>query len=496
MGLSDVDSDPDPATGETGDLVIDAGTQIHSNIDAGFYLLASIGNYVWEDTNGDGIQDIGEGIGGVDVTLEGETGAGEPVSLPTTSNAGGFYDFTNIVVPGSYTLTFIAGGDYLGTLQDFGGDDNNDSDADPSTGETVEFQIFSDESTEKWDAGFYLPATVGNYVWEDKNADGLQDGDEDGIEGVDVTLTCNTGIMNGQTFNTTTDIDGLYEFTDLAPGNYTLNFATPGGYNPTVQDAGGDAIDSDASEANGDTDPFDLESDQVFEDMDAGFYQFATIGDLAWEDINGNGIQDGEPGAGGISVTLDGVTGSGAAVTDNTTTDGAGNYAFDEVIPGTYHVTFDLGAYDGFTLQDQGGDDLSDSDADETTGETVDETVESGQNYSDFDCGLYKFVKVGNFCWEDMDANGIQDGGEPGLENISVSAIRASDGFTYMTNSDAAGKYSFDELTPGTYTFQFVGAGYIITVQNMGGPDNDSDPNDAGTTDESRFEKGGRDFYS
>ena len=43
-------------------------------MDAGFIPTADIGDFVWEDTNGDGIQDVGEpGIEGVEVTLTNTT---------------------------------------------------------------------------------------------------------------------------------------------------------------------------------------------------------------------------------------------------------------------------------------------------------------------------------------------------------------------------------------------------------------------------------------
>ena len=64
----------------------------------------------------------------------------------------------------------------------------------------------------------------------------------------------------------------------------------------------------------------------------------ANVGDLAWIDLNGNGIFDpGEPVVGGVTVTLHDSTGAivGIAVTDS-----FGNYLFMNVDPGDYYVTF------------------------------------------------------------------------------------------------------------------------------------------------------------
>ena len=61
-------NDNDPTTNpETGE---GANDQSNRTVDFGFYRTFSLGNRVWDDTNGDGDQDAGEiGIGGVTVRL-------------------------------------------------------------------------------------------------------------------------------------------------------------------------------------------------------------------------------------------------------------------------------------------------------------------------------------------------------------------------------------------------------------------------------------------
>ena len=45
------------------------------------------------------------------------------------------------------------------------------------------------------DAGLYAAAAIGNYVWEDLDADGVQDANESGLAGVTVRLLdCDTGL--------------------------------------------------------------------------------------------------------------------------------------------------------------------------------------------------------------------------------------------------------------------------------------------------------------
>ena len=490
IGSSASDSDANPVNGQSGLLNLAALGDLN-DIDAGYYLPAAIGNFVWDDLNGDGIQDFGEpGINGVTVTLTGTTGAGAAVNLAQATNPGGFYQFTDIV-PGNYRINFAPGGAYVPSVKDAGADDV-DSDADETTGYTDYFDVFSGDDLQDWDAGFFLLATVSNFVWEDLNYNGAQDVGEPGIDGVDVEISGTTGAGAAYFDNTVTAGGGLYAFDDVPPGNYTLNFGTPGGYNPTVMDAAGDTVDSDADETSGDTDPFDLISDQVNNTKDAGFYRYATVGDFCWEDMNGNGIQDGEPGVDGVNVDINGTTGAGTPFNDNTVSVG-GTYTFDEVPPGNYTLTFTLpGGYDEFTLLDQGADD-TDSDVD-AGGVTIAFTVESNEVNLDWDAGMYKYVHVGDFCWEDMNGNGIQDG-EPGLFDVKVRATRVADGNIKTKTSDASGFYEFTDLTPGEYYFNFGGpAGYFITAQDQTGDDSDSDPDPGtGNTVNMDFESGDAD---
>ena len=88
-------------------------------------VVLSIGDWVWNDVNGNGIQDSGEkGVGGVEVHLmdcEGNTLA------TTTSDAGGFYGFHNLE-PGDYSLGFVIPDGYIATEERVGSDIDVDSD--------------------------------------------------------------------------------------------------------------------------------------------------------------------------------------------------------------------------------------------------------------------------------------------------------------------------------------------------------------------------------
>ena len=125
---------------------------------------------------------------------------------------------------------------------------------------------------------------------------------------------------------------------------------------------------------------------------DAGYIKTgAQIGDFVWEDLDGDGVQDaGEPGISGVSVALNGTTGNGTAINLTTTTDAAGLYLFNNLIPGDYTVTFTTPAGYTITYQNQGADDNIDSDISQTTGATATINVTSGQVQLIHDAGYIK----------------------------------------------------------------------------------------------------------
>ncbi len=114
---------------------------------------SSIGDFVWEDLDADGVQDVGEpGVPGVRVFLDGMNFDDEVVHLETTTDADGEYLFADIV-GGTFTVTFELPGGFAFTTQDQGGDDATDSDANVTTGQTVATDLEAGEDDLTWDAG-------------------------------------------------------------------------------------------------------------------------------------------------------------------------------------------------------------------------------------------------------------------------------------------------------------------------------------------------------
>jgi protocatechuate 3,4-dioxygenase beta subunit len=207
--------------------------------DAGLYRRASIGNRVWDDLDGDGIQDPGEpGIAGVTVRL---FNSGGTQVASTVTNSAGEYLFSGLT-PGTYHVKVDIPSGFIASPRDQGSDDSVDSDID-SAGVMAQTTLTSNENDMRWDAGLTRPASIGDLVWEDSNSSGIQDPGEPGISGVTVRLFNSSGT---QVASTVTNSAGEYLFTGLRPGVYHVKVDIPAGFEASPRDQGSDdAVDSD-----------------------------------------------------------------------------------------------------------------------------------------------------------------------------------------------------------------------------------------------------------
>lgn len=212
----------------------DAGTQRQEDAEtqspASPTLVKAIGDMVFWDDDLDGVWDANErGVPGVTVNLW----AGGVVFQSQVTDANGNYFFEDIPSD-TYTLQFVPPAGWQFTTRNAQGADCNashgdvvicdryDSDVDPATGFTEAITYtYPQQAQDNWDAGLVRPGTIGNLVWLDSNANGLQDSGEAGIPGVLIELLqSNVAIAT-----TTTDANGYYFFPNLANGVYAVRVA-------------------------------------------------------------------------------------------------------------------------------------------------------------------------------------------------------------------------------------------------------------------------------
>jgi large repetitive protein len=317
-------------------------------------------------------------------------------------------------------------------------------------------------------------ASLGDKVWIDNNNNGIQDGGDTAAVGVSAALYDATG-TNPVGPTTVTDAAGMYGFTGLNAGTYTVKFGKLSGYTYTTQNAaaGTDANDSDANTTSGISDPVTIALGENNPTVDAGLVLIAggttaSIGDTVWLDSNVNGVQDaGENSFSGVQVLLvDTVTGAILS----TTTDITGKYNFANLPAGTYRVTFAKPTGYAFTTPNSGSDISRDSDADPTTGTTALITVGAGSQNDTIDAGLYLPASIGDQVWIDANGNGVQDAAETaGLAGVTVTLYDATGAALATKTTDANGKYLFGSLKPGTYSVGFTNlAGHTLTAYRTG----------------------------
>lgn len=224
----------------------------------------NLGNLVWDDFDGDGRQDAGEpGLAGVSVQLW--NGAKSSLIAATTTNASGNYTLV-APQPGDYRIrVLLSPGDFFTGKDLAGGDDTVDSDINPSgldAGFTDSFTIASNViSISNIDAGIIVfktptptrtptPINLGNFVWRDTNANGVQDVGESGVEGALVQAWNSTKtVLYDSDY---TNASGIYTVVVPTPGDYRIRIVLPPGITIAPKDQGVDDLkDSDINPSGG-----------------------------------------------------------------------------------------------------------------------------------------------------------------------------------------------------------------------------------------------------
>jgi hypothetical protein len=191
--------------------------------DLGENNFAVISGEVFNDANGNGILDAGEGgVGNELVVLLDAQGGQLPNNPFAFTDSNGNYSITELT-PGTYRVEVMSN---AGFLQD------NPGYALVTIGQGETPVVNLPEG---------LPSSISGTVFNDANHNGVQDGGELGLSNQTVFLDLNgNGVPDAEVDDpntgaiitpaeptTTTDANGGYSFTDLAPGHYIVRFIVP-----------------------------------------------------------------------------------------------------------------------------------------------------------------------------------------------------------------------------------------------------------------------------
>ncbi|MEE4247334.1 MAG: SdrD B-like domain-containing protein, partial [Kangiellaceae bacterium] len=403
-----------------------AESEDFANADYGFQVQnSSVGGFVWNDLNGDGVQDMGEpGLADIAMFLDfNNNGIFEAEDIFVDTEADGTYSFSSLS-EGTYNVTYLPASLPPGFVQ---------------TGGTNPFTvtIVVDEMFTEADFGFQQQtSSIGDFVWDDQNRDGVQDMGEPGLAGVTVYLDLNSnGALDGGEPSAVTDAAGLYDITNLAPDTYQVTV------DPTT-------LPADYILSTGSINPQTvmLGTDEDFNDADFGFReQGAGLGGLVFNDLDGNGVQDaGDIGVGSITLFLDdntnGVLDGGE---DATTTDASGNFLFSDLPADSYTLTVDVTSFAGNFVNTTSNNPLP------VTLAPDESNLTNSFGFQQRDGSIAGQV------WDDVDGSNTFNTGDSGLAGITVFLDENSNGIADMgedsTVTDGNGDYSFLSLEAGTY---------------------------------------------
>ncbi|QJW98249.1 SdrD B-like domain-containing protein [Frigoriglobus tundricola] len=198
----------------------------------------------------------------------------------------------------------------------------------------------------------FAPSSLSGYVYVDANDSGVFDSGETPLSGVTVTLTGTLEDNTTVSLTTTTNASGLYSFTNLDVGSYTITETPPSGYID-----GKDAVGTQGYGTAGHDQISGIFLGQSVNGTDNNFAELTptpppvsppppvppppcttptgSLSGVVYFDCNKDGVFDnGDSGIAGVTITLTGPGGTRTA-----TTDSSGRYEFTDLIAGTYTIT-------------------------------------------------------------------------------------------------------------------------------------------------------------
>ncbi|MBC2259254.1 SdrD B-like domain-containing protein [Listeria booriae] len=473
----------------------------------------SVSDVMFEDLNGNAVQDSNEttGIAGIKVELYNDQGT---LIGTATTGTDGRYTFSN-VPDGTYYLhvdmSTLPTDEKLYTTQGINGSDGNSS----------YFTISGGNAVTGYHFGFYPEqGAIQSFVYNDANGNGQKDSGEAGISGVHVALYNETGT---KVADATTDSSGAYSFNAVKPGKYYAKADIPANY----KYQSGTYFGSDGA-----TNYFTVASEQTLRnELNLGLASLnnSAISGLVTDAATSTGLAN-------IRVELHDVQGN---LVTSVQTDSSGHYGFEGLQAGNYYTkvvipsNYDFVSSNGYgsdgnsnyisltgsntasnyaislrkqanttisgvinTPSGQGvSENVSLYSVDGTLVKTVATSAQGNFSFTGIAAGNYyvkatipegytfdssqgfgsdgnsyylqadgttnisnlrltlaqKTGQIRSTVFNDLNKNGTQEVGESGVAGASVTLYSNTGAVVETTTTDANGLYKFETITPGTY---------------------------------------------
>ena len=382
--------------------------------------LGSICGMKFNDLNGNGRKDDKEpGIPEWTITLDGT------LEITATTDKEGNFCFVNLPA-GEYKINELMQSGWVQTSPSAG-----NYVVDLAPGQNITGVNFGNK-VEKDDR----PGSICGMKFNDIDGNGKKDVREPGLGNWTIVLT---GAVE---MTVTTDKDGSFCFVDLPAGDYTIKEIMQEGWIQTLPASGNYT--------------FNLAAGQNITGIDFGNKvekddKLGSICGIKFNDLNGNGKQDeGEPVLPDWTINLDG------KIEMSMRTDKEGNFCFNNLPEGEYKISETLQNGWVQTLPSAGYYVIN---------------LSAGQHLTNIDFGnkVDKDEKLGSICgmkFNDLNGNGKQDEGEPGIAEWQIN-IGGTEDHTVFT--DREGRFCLYGLRAGEYKIgEEMRTGWIQTAPSSG----------------------------
>jgi uncharacterized repeat protein (TIGR01451 family) len=430
---------------------VDVDSSNNSSTDTTPIVFGSIGDLVWLDFNANGTADAGEpGIGNVSVQvtwfgLNGALGGGDDLVFNATTDVNGNYSVSTLP-PGVFQVDI----DTATLPEPLVPTSDHDGIATPNTAIHI---LAAGESATDLDFGYAGTGSIGDRVWNDSDNDGVQDGTETGLNGVNVQLLWagpdgNLGTLDDIGVSQLTSGNGNYQFNNLPAGLYSVRVDSATLPSGSVQTGDPDVtLDGQTLVA--------LTAGQAKTDADFGYSSVGSIGVLVYRDLNVSGtFSGGETGIGAVTFHVTGQLNAGGSVSFDISTLPDGTAVIGNLAPGTYRIAEVQPA--GYLDKDEtvGGFGATTVGALDGNDAIKDIVVVAGQNLTGYNFGELLPSSIRGFVYVDGDNNGVKAPTDAKIFNVLVTLTGTDDRGASVSipgRTDLAGHYSFDNLRPGVY---------------------------------------------
>lgn len=407
--------------------------------------LGVISGYTFGDSDGSGAKDQTEmNLTGVTLTLT--PGRDDLTERVVVTGADGSFEFADLR-PDTYTLTVACPEGYvLSLLPDVTLPLNHGV-----NDQTVTLRVDMGSAWTQQPLGCVKPSSYTGFAWLDENLNGLCDTDERAAVGETILMIeQRSGDVVAQM---TTDDQGFFRAEGLAPGMYTVAFAL------TDDVMGAQNGDSTFTEADGRLVMRDISIVEGTEASGArlGIVRETTLQGCVWLDHDGSTKK-----VEGSEVTLN----QNGTVVAQKITGSDGLYTFDGLMPGEYSISVQLPngclALEPGDRRTEDGDKISILESNNgSTGVSGTITVKMNVHQLQLDIGCVKQGRLGDFCWLDMNGNGLQDEGDNGIPGVKIDLVRNGE-VVASTISDQYGYYAFEALYPGEYILRVSAPAEVV----------------------------------